>query len=110
MADKPSKYDDITTGKLADRRFGLRIDDEIEVYIIGGDRLRVVRGRVLDYRKDLQLIDEKGLYHRINYDWITDLVVLKHNRPLPEEDEEYAQPPPAEPEESREPPEDHAYM
>jgi hypothetical protein len=89
-----NKHKDITTGKLSDRRFGLRIDDDVEVYIVGGDSLRVVRGRILDYKKDLQIIDEDGYYHKISYDWITDIVVLRHNRPHPSEDAELKREPP----------------
>ena len=61
------KLDDKTTGKLKERKFGLRIDDDVEVYIIAGDQLRIVKGRVLDYKKDLHLEDSKGFYHKISF-------------------------------------------
>jgi hypothetical protein len=80
---------DITKGKLNERRFGLRVDDDIEVYIVGGDTLRVVRGRILEHKNGLHMIDEDGHYHRISYDWVTDIIVLRHNRPHPSEDSEY---------------------
>lgn len=101
-------YKDIVRGKLRERRFGLRVDDDIEVYIVGGDILRVVRGRILEHKNGLHLIDEDGHYHRISYDWVTDIIVLRHNRPHPSEDSEYQwEHPEEEPEE--ETPVDHAY-
>jgi hypothetical protein len=82
-------FADKIEGKLKDRRFGLRVDDDIEVYVVGGDTLRVVRGRILEHKNGLHLIDEDGHYHRISYDWVTEIIVLKHNRPHPSEDAEY---------------------
>ena len=82
-------FKDITKGKLKERRFGLRVDDDIVVYIVGGDVLRVVRGRILEHKSGLHLVDEDGHYHRISYDWVTDIIVLRHNRPHPAEDKEY---------------------
>jgi hypothetical protein len=103
-----SKYKDITEGKLRDRRYGLRVDDDIEVYIVGGDTLRVVRGRILEHKNGLHLIDEEGHYHRISYDWVTDIIVIRHNRPHPADDFEYRwEQKEEEPEE--ETPVDHAY-
>jgi hypothetical protein len=84
-----NNINDITEGKLRDRRFGLRVDDDIEVYIVGGDTLRVVRGRILEHKNGLHLIDTDGHYHRISYDWVTDIIVLRHNRPHPSQDSEY---------------------
>ena len=102
------KYKDKTTGKIKDRRFGLRIDDDVEVYIIAGDQLRIVHGRILDYKKDLHLLDKDGLYHKISFDWVADIVVLAHNRPHPSEDPELRKPKMPEPIIEK-PPEDHAY-
>ena len=79
----------MTTGPLKERRYGLRIDDEVEVYIVAGDVLRVVTGRVLTHKDGLHLIDSDGFYHKVSFDWITDLRVLKHNRPHPSEDPEF---------------------
>jgi hypothetical protein len=87
------KYPDKTTGKLKERRYGLRIDDDIEVYIVAGDMLRVVKGRVLNFKDGIQLIDEDGYYHKVSYDWITDYKVIKHNRPHPIDDPEYKKAP-----------------
>jgi hypothetical protein len=109
---RPSKYDDVTTGKIIDRRYGLRIDDDIEVYIIAGDTLKVVKGRVLDHKKDLHLEDEDGYYHRISFDWVADIILLKHNRPHPTEDPEYKRKkePSVKNPVRKLPPQDHAYL
>jgi len=97
---KKENMEDITTGELKKRRFGLRIDDDVEVYIIAGDVLRVVTGRVLSYRKDIQMVDDEGRFHKISYDWVADLVILGHNRPHPSVDPELERKPkPQEPEE-----------
>lgn len=87
------KYPDNTTGKLKERRYGLRIDDDIEIFIVAGDMLRVVKGRVLNFKDGIQLMDEDGYYHKISYDWITDYKVIKHNRPHPIDDPEYKKTP-----------------
>ena len=55
---------------------------------MAGDEPRVVRGRVLKLKKFLELEDEAGHYHRIYYDWIVEIVLLKHNRPHPSMDPE----------------------
>jgi hypothetical protein len=105
---KRSKFTDQTTGKIKERRFGIRIDDDVEVYIIAGDQLRIVKGRILDYKKDLHLEDDKGLYHKISFDWVAEIVVLGHNRPHPSEDPEYQRKKEPEPVIEK-PPADHAY-
>jgi hypothetical protein len=102
------RYKDKTTGKIRERRYGLRIDDDVEVYIIAGDMLRTVKGRVLDYKKDLHLVDEDGFYHKISFDWVADIIVLAHNRPHPLEDPELKRPKAPQPVVEK-PPEDHAY-
>ena len=102
------KYKDKTSGKIKERKFGLRIDDDVDVYIIAGDQLRIVKGRILEYRKDLHLLDENGYYHKISFDWVADIVVLSHNRPHPSEDPELRRPKDPEPVIEK-PPEDHAY-
>ena len=86
---RPPKYCDVTNGKIINRKYGLRVDDDIEVYIIAGDTLRIVKGRVLDHKKDLHIVDDNEYYHRISYDWVADIVVLKHNRPHPTDDPEF---------------------
>ena len=103
-----SKFKDKTKGKIKERRFGLRIDDDVEVYIIAGDQLKVVQGRVLDYKKDLHLEDKDGLYHKISFDWVADIIILAHNRPHPSDDPEYKRKKEPEPVIEK-PPEDHAY-
>ena len=88
---------DTLDGPLSKRRFGLRVDDEVIVYIVGGDLLRVVKGRVLEHKKGLHLVDEEGHYHRISYDWVTDIIVLRHNRPAAAEDPELRRKPATQP-------------
>jgi len=84
----PEKFRDRIDVKLSERRFGIRVDDEVVVYIVGGDTLRVVKGKVLDHKRGLHILDEDGYYHRISYDWVTDILVKKHNRPYPKDDKE----------------------
>ena len=102
------QLEDKTTGKMKERRFGLRIDDDVEVYIIAGNMLKLVKGRILDFKKDLHLEDTDGHYHKISFDWVADIVVINHNRPHPSEDPELKRPKqPAQVVEK--PPDDHAY-
>ncbi len=113
-AAEPDPYGDSFGGALKERRFGLRVDDDVIVYIVGGDILRVVQGRVLEHKKGLHLVDEEGYYHRISYDWVTDIIVLQHNRPLPGDDPEYKRKSPSPraktPKAQQSPPTDQAYQ
>lgn len=84
----PVNHRDLTVGKISERRFGIRIDDDVIVYIVGGDTLRVIEGRVLHHKSGLHMVDTDGYYHRISYDWVTDIVIKKHNRPHPKDDKE----------------------
>ena len=86
----PEEHRDVTTGKIRQRRFGIRIDDDIIVYVVGGDTLRVIEGKVLQHKSGLHLVDTDGYYHRISYDWVTDIVITRHNRPHPKDDKEAA--------------------
>ncbi len=86
----PKGFQDRITGSIKNRRFGIRIDDDITVYIVGGDTLRVIEGRVLQHKSGLHLVDTDGYYHRISYDWVTDILIKRHNRPHPKDDKEYA--------------------
>jgi hypothetical protein len=43
---------------------------------------------VLHHKSGLHLVDTDGYYHRISYDWVTDIVIKKHNRPHPKDDKE----------------------
>lgn len=104
-----NEFNDIIDGKLKDRKFGLRVDDDIEVYIVGGDILRVIRGRILEHKNGLHLVDEDGRYHRISYDWVTDIIVIRHNRPHPSEDIEYQWDTKEDDEPIEKPPVDQAY-
>lgn len=79
---------DVYDGPLKERRYGLRIDDEVEILYIAGNELRTIRGRLLEFKNDIELVDEEGYYHQIIYDWVVDIKLLKHNRPPPSEDRE----------------------
>jgi len=85
----PEGHRDITTGPIKNRKYGIRVDDEVTVYVVGGDTLRVIEGQVLHHKSGLHLVDSDGYYHRISYDWVTDIVIKKHNRPHPKNDKEY---------------------
>ena len=74
------EYTDIFDGPLKKRRYGIRIDDEIEVLIIAGNTLITVVGKVLSMGDELELMDTEGFYHRIMLDWVVDLKVIRHNR------------------------------
>lgn len=79
---------DIFDGPLNKRRYGLRIDDDIEVQIIAGNTLITLEGRVLSMKNDLEILDVEGNYHKIFMDWIVDIKLIEHNRPRPEKDPE----------------------
>ena len=49
----------------------------------------MIEGTVLHHKSGLHLVDSDGYYHRISYDWVTDIVIKKHNRPHPKNDSEY---------------------
>ena len=85
-ADQP--FPDRFEGPLRDRSFGLRIDDDIEVKVIAGNSLINMKGRVLSFKDDLEIVDEEGYYHKVVMDWIVDTKILTHNRPPPEKDPE----------------------
>lgn len=80
--------EDIFDGPLKKRRYGLRIDDDVEVQVIAGNTLITVEGRVLSMKNDLEIIDSDGNYHKIFMDWIVDIKIIGHNRPRPENDPE----------------------
>ena len=79
---------DIFEGPLKSRRYGLRIDDIVEVQIIAGNTLVTVEGRILSMRDDLELLDLDGFYHKIYMDWVVDIKLIEHNRPRPDKDPE----------------------
>lgn len=91
--DTEEEYPDITTGPLKDRKFGLRIDDDVLVRIMAGDSPIEVEGRILRHTTTaLELIDTKGTYHWISNDWVIEVVLKRHNRPHPSDDPEYKKP------------------
>jgi hypothetical protein len=75
-------------GPLRNRSYGLRVDDDVDVQIIAGNSLISVMGRILSFKDDLEIVDTSGCYHKITMDWIVDIRLIKHNRPLPELDPE----------------------
>jgi len=79
---------DIYDGPLKDRSFGLRVDDDIEISVIAGNSLINYKGRILAIKDDLELLDDEGSYHKIVMDWMVDIKLIRHNRPLPEQDPE----------------------
>jgi uncharacterized protein YxjI len=81
---------DIFDGELKKRRFGIRIDDEVEVTVIAGNEIITVKGRLLSMKDEIELVDEDGNYNQIMADWVVAIKVLRHNRPLPEMDQELA--------------------
>ncbi|MGA1873529.1 MAG: hypothetical protein ACMUHY_07630 [Thermoplasmatota archaeon] len=85
---EPGPLDDIFTGELKSRHYGIRIDDDLEVLVIAGNELIKIRGRLLSMKDDLEVLGEDGLYQKIIMDWVVGIKVLKHNRPAPEKDNE----------------------
>jgi hypothetical protein len=86
--DEIDPLDDIYDGELKKRRYGIRIDDELEVLVIAGNELIKIKGRLLSMRDDLEIVDDEGFYQKIIMDWVVGIKVLKHNRPTPETDQE----------------------
>ncbi len=90
-ADKEEdKISDIFDGPIKERRYGLRVDDEIDVTVIAGNTLMNVEGKVLAFNDDLEIVDVDGFYHRIIMDWVVDIKITKHNRPPLNLDPEFA--------------------
>ncbi|MBN1389987.1 MAG: hypothetical protein JXA22_05030 [Candidatus Thermoplasmatota archaeon] len=85
---EPGPLEDVFTGELKNRHYGIRIDDDIEVLVIAGNDLLTYRGRLLSVKEDLEMIGEDGLYQKIIMDWVVGIKVLNHNRPTPEKDAE----------------------
>lgn len=85
---KEDDYQDIFEGELKKRKFGIRIDDNVEITVIAGNELLVIRGRLLSMKDDLELVDEDGNYVKIIMDWVVTIRVLEHNRPRPDVDSE----------------------
>jgi hypothetical protein len=92
--DDNKELDDILVGELKSRRFGIRIDDEVEVTVIAGNEIIKVKGRLLSMKDEVELVDEEGNYNQIMADWVVAIKVIKHNRPLPENDKELSKKPP----------------
>jgi hypothetical protein len=86
--EEAGPLDDIFEGELKKRRYGIRIDDDIEVMVIAGNEVITVKGRLLSMKDDLEIFDTDGHYHKIIMDWVVGIKVLKHNRPTPETDKE----------------------
>jgi hypothetical protein len=81
-------YKDIFDGELKKRKYGIRIDDDIEILVIAGNELITVKGRLLSMKDDIEILDKDGFYQKIIMDWVVGIKVLKHNRPTPDTDKE----------------------
>ena len=86
---KTDPYADVYDGPLKDRRFGLRIDDDIEVLFMAGDIPKKIEGRLLRQSTSyLEILDSDGVYHLIHNDWVVMVTLKRHNRPYPSDDPE----------------------
>lgn len=106
-AGESEELKDILDGELKNRRFGIRVDDELEITIIAGNELLTVKGRLLSMRDDIEMVDDEGHYIKVMEDWVVAIKVLKHNRPPPEKDLELAKKP--QKPKVKKPSVDHAY-
>jgi hypothetical protein len=86
--DESNNLNDIFDGELKKRRYGIRIDDDVEVLVIAGNDLIRIHGRLLSMKEDLEIVDNEGCYQKIIMDWVVGIKVIKHNRPTPETDTE----------------------
>ncbi len=90
VVDDPNQLSDVLKGDLKDRRYGIRIDDDVEIVVIAGNDLMTVRGKLLSMKDDIEIIAEDGNYQQIMSDWVVSIKLLKHNRPPPDRDQELA--------------------
>jgi len=90
---KKQDIEDIFDGPIKKRRYGLRIDDDLDITIIAGNTLMNVEGRLLSDNDDLEIVDTEGYYHRVIMDWVVDIKVIRHNRPPQSMDPEMAKRP-----------------
>ncbi|MCU0799539.1 MAG: hypothetical protein MUC62_07700 [Candidatus Thermoplasmatota archaeon] len=104
----PTTNLDVYKGEFKDRRYGIRIDDDIEVIVIAGNDVIKVRGRLLSMKEEIELLGEDGNYIQIMADWVVAIKVLKHNRPPPDQDQELIKKPPVKTK-PKKPSVDHAY-
>ncbi len=104
----PNKDLDVYQGEFKDRRYGIRIDDDIEVTVIAGNDVIRIKGRLLSMKEEIELLDIDGNYIQIMADWVVAIKVLKHNRPPPDQDQELTKKPPVRPK-PKKPAVDHAY-
>jgi uncharacterized protein YxjI len=99
---------DVYQGEFKDRRYGIRIDDDIEVTVIAGNDVIRIKGRLLSMKEEIELLDIDGNYIQIMADWVVAIKVLKHNRPPPDQDQELTKKPTIKPK-PKKPAVDHAY-
>lgn len=90
---KDEEFQDIFDGELKKRRYGIRIDDDLEITVIAGNELLTVQGRLLSMKDDLEIVDQDGQYMKIIMDWVVAIRVLGHNRPRPDVDTELVKKP-----------------
>jgi hypothetical protein len=81
--------DDVFDGEIKSRKYGIRIDDDLEVTIIAGNELLTLKGRLLSMKDDIEIVGKDGKYQKIIMDWVVAIKVVKHNRPSPEKDKEF---------------------
>ena len=86
--DNEESNKDVYDGELKKRRYGIRIDDDIEVLVIAGNDLITIKGRLLSMKDDLEIFDKEGFYQKIIMDWVVGIKVIGHNRPSPDTDKE----------------------
>jgi len=84
---------DVFDGELKQRRYGIRIDDDLEILIIAGNELLTIEGRLLSMKDDLEIVDSEGRYQKIIMDWVVSIKILNHNRPAPDRDQELVKKP-----------------
>jgi hypothetical protein len=86
--DQDDNLKDVFDGELKKRRYGIRIDDDVEITVIAGNDILKVNGRLLSMKDEIELVDDEGKYIQIMADWVVAVRVIRHNRPLPEKDKE----------------------
>ncbi len=87
------EFRDIFDGEIKARKYGIRIDDDLEITIIAGNELLTIKGRLLSMKDDIEIVTLDGNYQKIILDWVVAIKVIAHNRPTPDKDKEFAKKP-----------------
>ncbi len=93
VGEENGDLEDVLDGELKNRRYGVRIDDEVVITVIAGNDIMSIKGRLLSMKEEIELVGDDGCYIQIMADWVVAIKVLKHNRPLPEKDKELVRKP-----------------